>query len=301
MTLLGLDGLMGDRGDARYFLYPFATVVFSAIGVIATLRDLGMRTAKRVVWFGFGFLLALFVVYSVYLFTDVAFLIPGAFIVFATAGFGVVAGNQWALDVWRNSDRERRSIIMAAGAIILDLLLAVSLISVINSRLNAHPVESTMVPALQDVDTKVPSNALVISNMSLQFLELYLPGRKFIALNTADPGEHFTDYHLHRLYEKRASGSKDPLPPVVFDGDSFTSSAMYSLVTANHANTPVYVLLCSPESEQYGAMIKTQFDELGSRFTLETVDMNSALALYKLTAKVGAPTRTKSGRKSASP
>jgi 4-amino-4-deoxy-L-arabinose transferase-like glycosyltransferase len=301
MTLLGLDGLMGDRGDARYFLYPFATVVFSAIGVVATMRDLGMRTAKRVVWFGLGFLLALFAVYSVYLFTDVAFLIPGAFIVFATAGFGVVAGNQWAYDLWRNRNRNIRPIIMAGGVIIIDILLAVSLISVINSRLSAHPVESTMVAALEDVDTKVPANALVISNVSMQFLELYLPGRKFIALNTADPGEHFTDYHLHRLYEKRASGAKDPLPPVVFDGDTFTSAAMYSLVTANHANSPVYVLLCSPESDQYAATLKTQFDELSSRFTLETADMNSSLALYKLTAKNSAPTRSKSGQKSASP
>jgi hypothetical protein len=299
MTLLGLDGLLGDRGDARFFLYPFATVVFSAVGINATIRDLGMRTAKRVMWFGLGFLLALFAVYSVYLFTDIAFLIPGAFIIFVTAGFGIVAGNSWALDVWRdrNRDRDRRSIAGAVGVIVLDLLLAISLISVVTSRLSATPTESTMAPALEDLEAKIPPNSIVISNISLQFLELYLPGRQMLGLNTADPGEHFTDYHLHRLYEKRAAGFKDPLPAVIFDGSTFTSGAMYSLVTANHANTPVFLVLGVPESEEYAAILKAELDDLQSRFTIETIDQNNALALYKLKAKVSAPTRSKPGRK----
>ena len=37
-TLLGLDGMLGDRGDARYFLYPFAAAVFAIVGFIAIFR-----------------------------------------------------------------------------------------------------------------------------------------------------------------------------------------------------------------------------------------------------------------------
>ncbi len=36
-TLLGLDGMLGDPGDARYFLYPFAAAAFAIVGFIAIL------------------------------------------------------------------------------------------------------------------------------------------------------------------------------------------------------------------------------------------------------------------------
>ncbi len=45
-TLLGLDGMLGDRGDSRYFLYPFAAAVFAIVGFIAILRAPG-RPAMR--------------------------------------------------------------------------------------------------------------------------------------------------------------------------------------------------------------------------------------------------------------
>ncbi|MDO8434683.1 MAG: glycosyltransferase family 39 protein [Candidatus Binatus sp.] len=296
LTLLGLDGMMGDRGDPRFFLYPFAAAAFAAIGIGATIRDLGMRTAKRVMWFGLGFLVALLAVYSVYLFTDIAFLLPGAFVLFATAGFGIVAGNRWARGVLRNRERDGRSLAGAVGVIVLDVLLAISLMSVIASRLNANPTDSTMAPALEALDSTVPQNATVISNISMQFLELYLPGRQVLGLNTADPGERFTDYHLHRLFEKRTGGWDGALPAVVFDGADITKTAMFLLVAANRAKTPVFVLLCAPESEQYAAMLKTELDELQARFTIEPVEQNSAIALYRLSAKGGNAARSQPNR-----
>src|SRR5580692_3071179 len=48
-TLLGLDGMLGDPGDSRYFLYPFAAAVFAIVGFIAIFRA-GTATARRSMW-----------------------------------------------------------------------------------------------------------------------------------------------------------------------------------------------------------------------------------------------------------
>src|SRR5262249_55119051 len=58
-ALLGIDGLLGAPGDSRYLLYPFAVAVFAVIGIVAILRGEQPAPAKRMVWFGLGFLAAL--------------------------------------------------------------------------------------------------------------------------------------------------------------------------------------------------------------------------------------------------
>ena len=90
-TLLGLDGMLGDRGDARYFLYPFAAAVFAIVGFVAILRAPDRTAARRLMWFGLGYLAALTGLYCFYVFTDVAFILPGAFILFIAAGAGADA------------------------------------------------------------------------------------------------------------------------------------------------------------------------------------------------------------------
>ncbi len=113
----------------------------------------------------------------------------------------------------------------AAGVIVLDLLLVVSLASEVTARLSAQPASSAMVESLQSLDSTLPRDATVVSNISLQFLDLYLgETRSYVGLNSMDPGERFTDYHLHRLYEKRATGWKGPVPPVVFDGEQMSAA-----------------------------------------------------------------------------
>src|SRR5208283_1270467 len=91
MTLLGLDGMLGDPGNARYFLYPFAAAVFALVGFIAIFRAPERSTARRLIWFGLGYLTALTGVYCFYLFTDVAFILPAAFILFIAAGAGAAS------------------------------------------------------------------------------------------------------------------------------------------------------------------------------------------------------------------
>jgi hypothetical protein len=126
----------------------------------------------------------------------------------------------------------------------------------------------------------------VVSNISLQFLELYMgEDRRFVGLNSLDPGEHFTDYHLHRLYEKRAAGWNGAVPPVVFDGEQMSASVADSLVSTIGAKTPVYLLVAAPESDAYAEVLKTELDQLQQKFTIKPEFQNESIALYQLTAQ----------------
>src|SRR5271168_437622 len=286
-TLLGLDGMLGDRGNPRYFLYPFAAAVFAIVGFIAIFRAPGRSNARRLMWFGLGYLGALTALYCFYVFTDVAFILPGAFILFIAAGCGAAAANRYMRQVFKNRNRKTLQLASAAGVIVLDLLLVVSLASEAAVRLSAQPASSPMVDALQSLDSTLPADATVVSNISLQFLELYLPtdGRRFVGLNSLDPGEQFTDYHLHRLYEKRAAGWSGPVPPVLFDGEQMSSPAADALASAISAKTPVFLLLAAPESQDYAGALKSELDQLQKTFTVEPISQNDAVALYQLTAR----------------
>jgi hypothetical protein len=286
MTLAGLDGMLGARVGARYFLYPFAAAVFAVVGFLTILRAPDRPAARRVMWFGLGYLAALTGLYCFYLFTDPVFILPAAFVLFIAAGAGAATANRWMRDVFRNRNRSASEFMTSIGVISLDVLLIISLGSEVAIRMSARPPESVMVPTLMSADSTLSPNAIVISNISLQFLELYLPtgNRRFIGLNSLDPGETFTDYHLHRLYEKRAAGWNGPIPPVVFDGAAMSAEAD-SLVSSIGAKTPVFLLIAAPESQQYADVLKGELDNLQSKFGIEPVAQNRAAALYRLTAK----------------
>src|SRR5580658_3358467 len=170
-TLLGLDGMLGDRGNPRYFLYPFAAAVFAIVGFIAIFRGPGRSAARRLMWFGLGYLAALTGLYCFYVFTDVAFILPGAFILFIAAGCGAEVANRYMRQVFKNRNRKTYQLASAASVIVLDLLLVISLVSEAAVRMTAQPASSAMVEALQSLDSTIPADATVVSNISLQFLE----------------------------------------------------------------------------------------------------------------------------------
>jgi 4-amino-4-deoxy-L-arabinose transferase-like glycosyltransferase len=286
-TLLGLDGMLGDRGNPRYFLIPFAAAAFAIVGFVAILRAPGRSNARRLMWFGLGYLAALTGLYCFYVFTDVAFILPGAFILFIAAGCGAEAAYRYMRQVFKNRNRKTYQLASAAGVIVLDLLLVFSLASEAAVRLSAQPASSAMVDALQSLDSTLPRDATVVSNISLQFLELYLPadGRRFVGLNSLDPGERFTDYHLHRLYEKRAAGWNGAVPPVVFDAEQLSPTEATTLESAVGGKAPVFVLLAAPESQDYAELLKSELDQLQQKFTIQPISQNEAVALYQLTAR----------------
>lgn len=282
-ALTGLDGMLGDQGDPRYFLYPFAAAAFAAIGIVLALREPGWREARRVLWFGLGFLAAEVAIYFFYVFTEVAFVLPAAFVIFVGAGYGVIAGNRWALQaltVATHGEPLKRA--AAVGIFVLDLMLVLSAGAEVLLRLAATPAPSRMVPALAEAGARIEPDATVVSNLSLQFLELYVPGRKFVGLNSLDPNEHFTDYHLHRLYAKRDMGFRGPISPVVFDGNDFTPATVDSLAATIGAKQRVYLLLGAPETPDYADLLKAEVGELGGRFLLTPVVQNSSLVLFRM-------------------
>ena len=58
-----------------------------------------------------------------------------------------------------------------------------------------------------------------------------------------------------------------------------------SLVSATAAKTPVFLLIAAPESQQYADVLKTELDQLQSKFALEPVAQNRVAALYRLKTK----------------
>ncbi|HEY6299953.1 MAG TPA: glycosyltransferase family 39 protein [Candidatus Binatus sp.] len=285
-TLLGLDGFIGHRASPGYFLYPFAAAVFAMVGFVAILRDPEKPAVRRLMWFGLGYLGALTALYCFYIFTDVAFILPGAFILFVAAGAGVAIANRWMRDVMRDQNRRGCRLAVAAGVIVLDVLLVISLATEAVSRLSARPQDPLMVESLQSLDSSMSWDVTIVSNISLQFLDLYLgETRSYVGLNSLDPGERFTDYHLHRLYEKRAAGWSGPVPAVVFDGEQMSSAAADSLAAAIDGKRPVFLVIAAPESQQYADVLKDELDQLQGKFAIEPVSQNEAIAVYRLTAR----------------
>ena len=189
-TLLGLDGMLGDLGDPRYFLYPFAAAVFAIVGFVAILRAPERIGARRLMWFGLGYLAALTGLYCFYLFTDVAFILPAAFVLFIAAGAGAAAANRWMRDVIRNRNRSAGQLAAAAGVIVLDALLVMSLASEAAVRLGAHPAYSLMVDSLMTMDSscRTMRSSSAISRCSFSNC-ICRRRRRFVGLNSLDPGE----------------------------------------------------------------------------------------------------------------
>src|SRR5260370_38429765 len=149
MTVGGLDGMLGDRGEARYFRSPFAAAAFALIGFVSILRSGERQAARRILWFGLGYLVALTGLYCFYLFTDIAFILPAAFVLFIAAGSGASTANRWTRAALRNRNRTATQLAAAAAVLALDFLLIVSVVTEVEVRLSAHPAESVMVPTLQ--------------------------------------------------------------------------------------------------------------------------------------------------------
>jgi 4-amino-4-deoxy-L-arabinose transferase-like glycosyltransferase len=283
-ALLGLDGMLGDRGDPRYFLYPFPAAAFAVVGIFAALRDRDQRAMRRLVYFGLGLLGLLFAVYIFDLFTEPAYLLPGLFIVFITAGYGTGVANRWMRAAFSAPGRSAPTVAAAIGVVILDFLLLIALATEISVRLSAAPQQSPTVEWLQQIESRVSPRATIVSNISLAFLELYVSGasRKFVALNSHDPGESFTDYHLNRLFAKRALGWGGPIPQVLFADDAMAPAVVNVLNADARRADGAYLLLGAPESPDYATVLRDEVDKLGAAFTLEPLLQNRSVGLFKL-------------------
>jgi 4-amino-4-deoxy-L-arabinose transferase-like glycosyltransferase len=290
-ALAGLDGLLGDRGDRRFLIYPFAAFAFGAYGIATAIKGPRRSAARRTAILGVFFLAALAAIYTMYFFTDVAFVLPGVFAIFAFAGEGCVRATAKAREVLRAARGRSGAIAAAYGVFALDAMLALSLIVASGARLASTPRESAIVPALEALDASIPRNATVVSNVSLQFLELYLGSgsRRFIGLNSLDPGERFTDYHLHRLFDKRAAGWKGEIPAVIFAPGPDSSPDTAPIEHALADNRTVVVAIARPQSAEYGRTLKAELDALSKVVTLKSVAESDDLIIYRASPASGPP------------
>ncbi|MGH7925826.1 MAG: hypothetical protein ACREQH_14680, partial [Candidatus Binatus sp.] len=76
-----------------------------------------------------------------------------------------------------------------------------------------------------------------------------------------------------------------PVPPVVFDGAQMSAAERDSIASAIAAKTPVYLLIAPPESQEYSNVLKSELDQLQSKFNIEPISQNEAVALYRLTPR----------------
>ncbi len=283
LSLLGLDGALEDSAGPSFHLYPFAAAAFAVIGLVAILRMPGHRAERRVMIFGLGFLAALLALYLVYFFTEVAFVLPAACVVFIAAGYGVVRANRWLRDVIGIRARSAYEMASMVAVVVLDVLLVASIAMVVSGRMRARPTDSAMLPELAAASGGIEPGATVVSNVSLQFLELYAaaPDRTFIALTAHDPGENFTDYHVSRLYAKRAAGFDGPVPAVLFADVAMSSDVAKSLLE-KAGSEPVYLLLAAPRSPAYAETLKRDLDAIDTVFAMEPVMRGSELVLFRL-------------------
>lgn len=286
LTLAGLDGMLGDPGDPRYLMYPFAAAVFAIIGIVIALKSSSKATV-RVMWFGLAFLAVLLGVYLFYFFTEIAFILPATFILFVAAGYGIVAGNRTMLEAYRRARKSSRDNVIIAGIIALDLMLAISMVAETSGRVIATPPQSKMVPTLLAIRPQLQPDAIVISNISLQFLELYLatPKTELVGLNAFDPNGNFTDYHLARLYVKKGAGWADPVPPVLFVGPHLDDGEAKRLRDAIHSGRPAYLLMTAPERQDYADLLKDELNQLSTSFNLDAVAQSDLIDLYRLTPR----------------
>ncbi len=286
LTLTGLDGMLGDPGDPRYLMYPFAAAVFAIIGIVIALKSSSKATV-RVMWFGLAFLASLVGLYLFYFFTEIAFILPATFILFAAAGYGIVAGNRTMLEAYRRARKTARDNVIIAGIIALDLMLAISMVAETSGRVIATPPQSKMVPTLIAIRPQLPPNAVVVSNISLQFLELYLasPKTELVGLNAFDPNGNFTDYHLARLYVKKGAGWADPVPPVLFVGPHLDDGEAKRLRDAIHSGRPAYLLMTAPERQDYADLLKDELSQLNTPFNLESIAQSDLIDLYRVTPR----------------
>ncbi len=286
LTLSGLDGMLGDPGDPRYLMYPFAGAAFAALGIGFASKSQA-RVVRRVVWLGLVFLAALFALYLFYFFTEIAFILPATFILFAGAGYGLVVGNRMMLEARTRSGKSSRDSIIIAGVIALDLMLGFSLVVETAGRITAPPSQSKMVPTLLAIRSQLPPDEIVISNISLQFLEFYVakPKTELVGLNAFDPGGQFTDYHLARLYTKKAAGWPGRVPPVLFAGQSVNYSEAKTLSDAIHSGRPAYLLVAAPERQDYADLLKDELAQMSGSFNLESIAQSDLIELYRLTPR----------------
>ena len=285
LAMLGLDGLFGQLDlstelrtlpHARYALYPFPAAIFAGLGLFFAIRRKGNASTMRAVYLGVGFLASLLLIYLPYFFLDPRFLLPALSIVFAVAGYGLVSVNRRLKWGWAGF-----------AVIALDVLLAGAILVETVSRLAAPPPPAKLVGDVLAIRPRL-TNAVVVSDMSLQWLDIYAGGERteFVGLNNLFAyqfdEEATTEYHLYWLYKKRSEGWSVPIPPILLPDGKLDPVEARKLAEEDKKGRPVYLLILLPATNEWFDELKREFAEIDRYFSLETIAHYREVGLYRL-------------------
>jgi len=283
LTLLGLDGFLGQINlgtesrtlvHSHYALYPFPVAVFAALGMYWAIRHRRDAIAMRAVYLGSTFLALLFLIYLPYFHVEPRFMLPGSFIVLATAGAGLVSANRSLEWGWAGF-----------AVLALDVVLAGAILAETGSRLmTLAPRQSELVAEVQAIRPRI-GNAVLVSDLSLQWLELIAGGEQteFVGLTSRLYGRSLNEKHLHWLREKNSKGWRGPVPPILLlpNGALDPVQARRLSEDDKHGRS-VYLLVMLPLTNDWFGILKQEFGEIDSYFSHEVIAQYPRVKLYRL-------------------
>jgi len=261
---------------SHYSFYPFPVAVFAGLGVFFAVRRKRSARTMRAIYLGLGFLASLVLIYLPYFSLDPRFLLPALFIVLAAAGWGLVSANRRLERGWAGF-----------AVIALDVVLAGAILVQTVSQLAAPPRQSKLLADMLAIRPRL-KNAVVVSDISLQWLELYAGGERteFVGLNNLSselvPNQVVSEYHLYWLYDKKVGGWSGPIPPILLPGGELDLAEARKLAEEDKEGRPVYLLVVMPITDEWWDELEREFTEIGRRFSHETVADYREVGLYRL-------------------
>jgi hypothetical protein len=256
-------------------LYPFPVPIFAALGAYWTMRRKHDATTMRAMYLGGCFLALLLIVYLPYFHVEPRFMLPSLFIVFAVAGWGLTYANRKLK--WKSWS--------GFAVIVLDVVLAAAIVVETVSRLTMPPpAQSEIVAEALAIRPRL-KNAVLVSDISLQWLELIAggDGTEFVGLDSRLYGRSLNEKHLHWLYDKKSKGWPWPVPPtLLLPNGGLDLAEARQLADQDKQGRALYLLIAMPLTNDWVDVLKQELAEVHSFFSVEMIAQYPRLGLYRL-------------------
>ena len=146
------------------------------------------------------------------------------------------------------------------------------------------PRQSELVAEVQAFRPRL-TNAVLVSDISLQWLELIVGGdhTEFVGLSSNLYGRAVSEKHLSWLYQKKSKGWSGPVPPtLILPSGALDPGEARKLAEDDKQGRPVYLLVAIPTNSQWFGVLKREFSEIDRPFSHEPIERHHEVALYRL-------------------
>jgi len=170
------------------------------------------------------------------------------------------------------------------AVIALDVVVASAIVVETGSRVAvARARQSKLVDDVLAMRPRL-TNAVVVSDISLQWLELIAGGEgtEFVGLNNLFGAQSVNDKHLHWLYDKKSKGWSGPIPPILLPNGKLDLAEARKLAEEDKKGRPVYLLLLEPASYEWFNELKREFAEIDRQFSHEKIAYDPEMGLFRL-------------------